>query len=200
MDAQLAILPHKPPPRPFGAQAHPIITLCVGLGICGGIYACYSGLLSRKHGKNVGVKNTPLPFYQERFNTMKRWLLLVASTLGFTSQETLSTEKKPVEKIEVKKESFLLNEILEEIYSNIQQITSGKNLEFSVDVEKNINVLLNTDKGKLEQILINLLVNAVKFTEKGFVKLGIKVINGTDIEFSVTDTGIGISDENKKII
>jgi len=83
---------------------HPIITLCVGLGICGVIYTCYSGLLSRKLGKIVGVKNTPLPFYQERFNTMKRWLLLVASTLGFTSQETLSTEKKPVEKIEVKKE------------------------------------------------------------------------------------------------
>ena len=65
---------------------------------------------------------------------------------------------------------------------------------------RNSNVLLNTDKSKLEQILINLLVNAVKFTEKGSVRLGIKVINRTDIEFSVTDTGIGISDENKKII
>jgi len=110
LDAQLAILPHKPPPRPFGAQAHPIITLCVGLGICGGIYACYSGLLSRKHGKNVGVKNTPLPFYQERFNAMKRWLLLVASTLGFTSntlptkEEKKVIEKKSEKKIEVEKE------------------------------------------------------------------------------------------------
>ena len=122
----------------------------------------------------------------------KKLLSLITNILEFSKFES--------GKIEVKKESFLLNEMLEEIYSSIQQITSEKNLEFSVDAEKNINVLLNTDKGKLEQILINLLVNAVKFTEKGFVKLGIKIVNGTDIEFSITDTGIGISDENKKII
>ncbi|MFA5803544.1 MAG: response regulator [Melioribacteraceae bacterium] len=122
----------------------------------------------------------------------KKLLSLITNILEFSKFES--------GKIEVKKESFLLNDILEEIYPNIQQITSEKSLEFNFDVERNSNVLLNTDKSKLEQILINLLVNAVKFTEKGSVRLGIKVINRTDIEFSVTDTGIGISDENKKII
>ncbi|MBI5730624.1 MAG: response regulator [Ignavibacteriales bacterium] len=122
----------------------------------------------------------------------KKLLSLITNILEFSKFES--------GKIEVKKESFLLNDILEEIYPNILQNTSEKNLEFNFDVERNSNVLLNTDKSKLEQILINLLVNAVKFTEKGSVRLGIKVINGTDIEFSVADTGIGISDENKKII
>ncbi|TSA30262.1 MAG: response regulator [Ignavibacteriales bacterium] len=122
----------------------------------------------------------------------KKLLSLITNILEFSKFES--------GKIEVKKESFLLNDILEEIYPNIQQITSEKNIEFNFDVERNSNVLLNTDKSKLEQILINLLVNAVKFTDKGSVRLSIKLINGTDIEFSVTDTGIGISDENKKII
>lgn len=122
----------------------------------------------------------------------KKLLSLITNILEFSKFES--------GKIEVKKESFLLNDILEEIYPNIQQITTEKNLEFHFDVERNSNILLNTDRSKLEQTLINLLVNAVKFTEKGSVRLGIKVINGTDIEFSVTDTGIGISDENKKII
>ncbi|MCX6174731.1 MAG: ATP-binding protein [Ignavibacteriales bacterium] len=122
----------------------------------------------------------------------KKLLSLITNILEFSKFES--------GKIEVKKESFLLNDILEEIYPNIQQITSEKNIEFNFDVKRNSNVLLNTDRSKLEQILINLLVNAVKFTDKGSVRLGIKLINGTDIEFSVTDTGIGISDENKKII
>ena len=122
----------------------------------------------------------------------KKLLSLINNILEFSKFES--------GKIEVKKESFLLNDLLEEIYPNIQQVTSEKNLEFNFDVEKNSNILLNTDKSKLEQILINLLVNAVKFTEKGSIRLGIKVIKGTDIEFSVTDTGIGISDESKKII
>ena len=122
----------------------------------------------------------------------KKLLSLITNILEFSKFES--------GKIEVKKESFLLNDILEEIYPNIQQITSEKNIEFNFDIERNSNVLLNTDKSKLEQILINLLVNAVKFTDKGSVRLGIKLINGTDIEFSVTDTGIGISDENQKII
>lgn len=122
----------------------------------------------------------------------KRLLSLITNILEFSKFES--------GKIEVKKESFLLNDTLEEIYPNIHQITSEKNLELHFDMEKNSSVLLNTDKSKLEQVLINLLVNAVKFTEVGSVQLGIKLINGSDIEFSVTDTGIGISEENKKII
>ena len=75
-------------------RKHPIITLCVGLGICGGIYACYSGLLSGEHGKNVEGKNTALSSYKKGFNTMKHWLYLAAISLGFASQETHPAEQK----------------------------------------------------------------------------------------------------------
>ena len=73
--------------------------------------------MSRKHGKNVGVKNTPLPFYQERFNAMKRWLLLVASTLGFTSN-TLPTKEE-----EIKQENNT-NQILNNFAEVIEKVAT----------------------------------------------------------------------------
>lgn len=122
----------------------------------------------------------------------KKLLSLINNILEFSKFES--------GKIEVKKESFLLSDLLEELNPNIQQLTSEKNLKFILDVQNNTNALISTDKGKLEQILLNLLVNAVKFTDKGSIQLSIKILEGKEIEFTVTDTGIGISDEHKKII
>ena len=103
-------------------------------------------------------------------------------------------------KIEVKKESVLLSELIDEINPNIRQLTAEKNLDFNLEFQNSTNILINTDKSKLEQILLNLLINACKFTEHGSITLSIKIVENKDLEFAVTDTGIGISDEFKKII
>jgi len=122
----------------------------------------------------------------------KKLLGLINNILEFSKFES--------GKIEIKKESFMLNDMLDEINFNIQQLTSEKRLQFILDIQKDTNVLVNTDKGKLEQVLLNLLVNAIKFTDQGSVQLSVRVIDRSDIEFSVSDTGIGISDEYQKII
>jgi signal transduction histidine kinase/CheY-like chemotaxis protein len=103
-------------------------------------------------------------------------------------------------KIEIKKESFLLGDLLEEIQPTIGQLTFEKSLSFSIETPKDRDILINTDRTKIEQILLNLLVNAVKFTELGSIKLIISPQNVKDLEFKVIDTGIGISEENKKVI
>ncbi|PKL82002.1 MAG: hypothetical protein CVV24_12380 [Ignavibacteriae bacterium HGW-Ignavibacteriae-3] len=103
-------------------------------------------------------------------------------------------------KIEIKKESFLLSDLIEDLRPNIEHLASEKNLKFILDIENNVNALINTDRSKLEQILLNLLVNAVKFSEQGSVGLSVKILDSNDIQFEVADTGIGISDENKKNI
>lgn len=76
----------------------------------------------------------------------------------------------------------------------------AKNLEFVVDVDPNLPSLLHGDDLRIKQIIINLLTNAVKYTESGSVKLIIKgtYINEDKINLHiwVTDTGIGIKPED----
>jgi hypothetical protein len=67
--------------------------------------------------------------------------------------------------------------------------------------EKSESLTLFTDKQKLRQILINLVKNALKFTDPGEVELGYSLDSCADlIEFRVRDTGIGIPDDKKEII
>jgi signal transduction histidine kinase len=59
---------------------------------------------------------------------------------------------------------------------------------------------LETDEGKLGQVLRNLISNALKFTEKGEVRVSAELRGADAIAFSVTDTGVGIADEDKERI
>lgn len=122
----------------------------------------------------------------------KKLLGMITNILEFSKFES--------GRIEIKKDNFLLSDLLEDINTNIHQIASDKNLKFVIESPSGKNLLLNTDKSKLEQILNNLITNAVKFTESGAVKLTIVLQNNLDLNFSVSDTGIGISEENQKII
>lgn len=122
------------------------------------------------------------------FRNGKKLLNLITNILEFSKFES--------GKIEIKKESFLLNDFIEELTPNINHITAEKKLKFTLDIPQNKNYLINTDKNKLEQILTNLLVNAVKFTEFGEVKLSLMLNKENGFDFRVSDTGIGISEEN----
>lgn len=134
--------------------------------------------------------------FRERINIVnrngKKLLSLITNILEFSKFES--------GKIDVKKESFLLSDFLAELKPNIEQLALEKKLKFSVDAFRHSDVLLNTDKMKLEQILTNLLVNAIKFTERGEIKLSISQKHNSDICFEVADTGIGISEEHKQTI
>lgn len=74
------------------------------------------------------------------------------------------------------------------------------NREIALNLTNNSDdIILNTDKTKLYQILNNLLSNAIKFTEKGEVNFGYK-IKGNLLEFFVSDTGIGIDSNDQSVI
>jgi signal transduction histidine kinase len=93
-----------------------------------------------------------------------------------------------------------LIELLKELKIIFNVIAVHKGLELRVKTpEENVHLFINTDRTKLQQILTNLLNNAVKFTDKGFVEVGYKVNDGC-ILFYVKDTGIGISPDNFEII
>src|SRR5438445_9734814 len=83
-----------------------------------------------------------------------------------------------------------------------QRLIRERPIEFGVKSESLIDTI-ETDGQKLQQILMQLLANALKFTEKGKIELSIRVLNerGQDIvEIAVADTGIGIKKEDQEII
>jgi signal transduction histidine kinase/CheY-like chemotaxis protein len=98
-----------------------------------------------------------------------------------------------------------LNQCLVEIYNTMKvAIPKTKQIKFDI-IESNAQLFYNVkvDEVKLKQILINLLYNAIKFTDKGSVLFGYNIIEDVDlefIEFKIMDTGIGISAADQKLI
>lgn len=122
----------------------------------------------------------------------KKLLRLITNILEFSRLES--------GKIEVKKEKFLLDELLEELKENIESTSEEKKLKFIIKVPERKSILLDTDRNKLEHILSNLLMNAVKFTERGEIKLIVELQKNNSIRFIVEDTGTGISKEHREQI
>ena len=79
-----------------------------------------------------------------------------------------------------------------------------KDILLSTNIDKNIPDNLMGDPVRLNQILLNLVGNAIKFTEKGEVKIGVDLIqyqdNTVELEFAITDTGIGIAQNKLALI
>jgi signal transduction histidine kinase len=95
---------------------------------------------------------------------------------------------------------FEIDSLLNELIKILDSLATHKGLVLKISNQDNDRqLLINTDKTKLQQVLVNLINNAIKFTEKGFVEVGYK-IEKSIIVFHVKDTGPGISPENHGII
>lgn len=81
-----------------------------------------------------------------------------------------------------------------------EPLANEKKLEFNIEMAENLPRSLETDPQRLEQILKNLISNAIKFTAQGEVSLSIAKDDDERIAFSVSDTGIGISTEQLRNI
>lgn len=131
---------------------------------------------------------------RERLNVVlrnsKKLLTLIDNILEYSKLESGNTN--------VTLSKFLLYDLISEASSFIEPLFLEKDVELIIELPET-NYELQTDTNKIEQIIINLVGNAVKFTNNGYVKLEVKVIE-EDLEIMVSDTGPGISEEDKKII
>ncbi len=118
--------------------------------------------------------------------------------------DILDYSKIEAGKIELEKAPFELRECIEDAFDLFVQTAAKKNVELLYYVDPDVPRALLGDTTRIRQILVNLLGNAIKFTENGEVTL--KVHNVTtdvhkrqcQLEFAVHDTGIGIADEHKE--
>jgi PAS domain S-box-containing protein len=157
------------------------------------------------------------------------------AVIGFTELlETLVTDSRQISYLESIKAGgrnllLLINDILDlskieagkmsfrfepvnpyNLISEIKQIfslkISQKELDFIIEVDNTIPASLILDEVRVRQVIFNLIGNAIKFTEKGHVKLSVKqMVSKTDnskidLEVSVEDTGIGIPADQHEVI
>ncbi|MCW8803113.1 MAG: ATP-binding protein, partial [Ignavibacteriaceae bacterium] len=113
--------------------------------------------------------------------------------------DILDLSKIEAGKMEIRYEDVILDEVIEEVSASITPLVNKKGIGFQVARSIDTRMLINTDRGKVTQVLINLLGNAVKFTAEGSVTLRISADDNL-LNFEVIDTGIGISEQDKNLI
>ncbi len=94
-----------------------------------------------------------------------------------------------------------LSKTVDNVFELLIESARKKNLKLATIISPDVPQTIVTDGGRLRQVLLNLVGNAIKFTNKGGVLLEIKTksdlkLGSKYLEFSVTDTGVGISQEN----
>ncbi|MBD1918138.1 MULTISPECIES: response regulator [Cyanophyceae] len=102
--------------------------------------------------------------------------------------------------MEVAIESLAFTAIQFELERTFQPTAASKGLGFEVAVDKGLPTTLATDPRRLQQVLKNLISNAIKFTEHGRVTVDIFAVAEGQVAFAVTDTGIGILPEKQHTI
>ncbi|WP_304638951.1 response regulator [Pseudomonas sp.] len=99
--------------------------------------------------------------------------------------------------VEIRPEPLAIERMTNSLRHLFDPVANEKGLAFSLDVAADVPPVIETDPQRLEQVLKNLIANAIKFTDKGSVTLAIRAMGEGQIALSVTDTGIGIAEEQQ---
>lgn len=100
-------------------------------------------------------------------------------------------------KIKIKTGKFNFNDLLQNISNNLKNSADKKQIDLVFNIDEKLNADFNSDSFRIQQILTNVISNAIKFTHKGEVRIDANLDNNLAI-IKITDTGIGIKIENKE--
>ena len=99
-------------------------------------------------------------------------------------------------KIKIKNGKFNFNDLLQNILNNLKNSADKKQIDLIFNIDEKLNANFLSDSFRIQQILTNVISNAIKFTHKGEVRVDANLDNNLAI-IKITDTGIGIKIENK---
>jgi PAS domain S-box-containing protein len=139
------------------------------------------------------MEDNPQPSQKENLNILKfsadNLMTLINDVLDFTKVETGN--------IELEKVNVDMRDLVNSVVNSMQFKTQAKGISLKAQIDENLPQFVLGDKTRICQILLNLVGNSVKFTEKGGIVIDLKVIEQTSkevrIRFEVSDTGIGIA-------
>jgi two-component system sensor histidine kinase RpfC len=130
-------------------------------------------------------------------------ILTSAQTLLLLVNDVLDISAIEAGKLQRKDGDFNLHDLVERLYKMLLPLSAEKGLALRTRIDEDVPLRLHGDGAHLTQILLNLMHNAIKFTEHGEVRLSIERLPGESdlrLRFSVRDTGIGVPAEAKERI
>ncbi len=141
------------------------------------------------------------PLQAERFMDIKT----SGQNLLEIINDILDISKIEAGKLELEETEFSIREMLDKVFKIINVFAQNKEeLHLVVDMDPDIPDIIIGDQLRIRQVLTNLLNNAVKFTDKGYVKLTIEMIDLVEeqirLRFCVEDTGLGIPKEKQELL
>ena len=146
------------------------------------------------------INDTKQKEYIETINTAGRSLLTLINDI-------LDISKIEARKLEINYTPVNPRVILEEIQKILKQKLSEKNLQLIIEIQEEFPIAMLLDEVRLRQVLLNIVGNAVKFTESGHIKLSMKKENKNindnnviNLVISVEDTGMGIPENEQQRI
>jgi PAS domain S-box-containing protein len=147
------------------------------------------------------LSKTPLNKEQKQFMEAIKFS---ADNLMVIINDILDLAKIEAGKMNIEEAPLLVRQIVKNVANMFSIKTSEKNLAILIDIAENVPEHLLGDSVRLNQVLLNLVGNAVKFTHAGSVSIFVKVIKETmdevELQFSVKDTGIGIAEDKLQYI
>ncbi|MEL1252255.1 ATP-binding protein [Flavobacterium sp. DGU38] len=155
---------------------------------------------------NAVIGFTELLTQTELNNTQRDYIESVQTAgenLILIINDILDLSKIESGNLTIDSEPFNLKKTLKHVY-NLLKVKVHKNVEYNLYVDPEMPDMVIGDQGRLNQILVNLTGNALKFTEEGEVTISVKIVGETNgfytLKFSVKDTGIGIPEDKLKNI
>ncbi len=119
-------------------------------------------------------------------------------------EDIIDISKIEAGQLRINKTEFEVNHVLEELWLTFEKekVKRGKeNIEIQLTrIHKDISLILFSDELRFRQIFINLLTNAIKFTDEGSIEFGYRAVSPHKIQFFVKDTGSGINAKDTTLI
>lgn len=116
-------------------------------------------------------------------------------------QDLLEFSQIEAGKISIEKTSFSLPKTIDEIAKNIQSVFTTKDIILTVTADHALKKPIIGDPFRLKQVLINLIGNAYKFTENGYIKINATVkSNNAQFVITIEDSGIGIETDSQELV
>ena len=114
-------------------------------------------------------------------------------------EDVLDLSKIQAGKMSIKKERVDTSNLLKEVCDLFKRSAGKKNINFRTEISANVPSFVYSDNGRLKQIILNMVGNAIKFTEKGHVRLRLNY-SAPQLIIQVDDSGIGIAKEKQEYI